>query len=789
MRLVYLALGWVCGIVLAANNPFLSSSLSLAWLILSGLALACIWLLRDRWRRFTFALLAMTMGGLRMSLAPTGSEIAIFNNQGGVTVVGAVSSAPELRESGARFRVSVSALIRDGEHYPIRGEVLVLTTARSSLKPGDQVRATGLLQRPGEFDRFSWNDHLARSGVFSVMRDASIDLLAKVQEVSLQTLLYDLNQRAGRWIAAWLPAPQSALLKGILLGDESGLSPELREDFNATGAAHVIAISGFNMIVLGGTVVSLLRRARLAPFAMAIFAILTIMFYAILVGADAPVMRAALMSCLLITAGALRRRVFTPASLAFAVIVLSIGNPGVLWDIGFQLSAIATLGIMLLVDPLGAGLQRLLYALFPASAGRVAQALLAEPLAVSLAAYLATLPLILRHFGRLSLLALPVNLLIVPAQAPLLIMGLLATLTALLAPLPAQLLYWLGLLPLSWTIEVVRAAALLPMASAEVQMDPRLVTATYLGLLLAALIAVQRHSVVQRLSRVLASHAGGVTALLLAAGLALLLVATRLGRPDDLLHLWLLDVGHANAILLQGPAGEHILIDGGSSPSRLMTAIGDRLPFHDRRLELLAVTVPDPGTLESLQALLQRYDLGLLLHNGQRELPPALVQAADTVITPVAGNILQLGKGLEIDVLHPQSRPLPDERQTSSYALVLRVRFGSVSFLLPGTLDREGQQQMLASSTVAPATVLQLPLHGAARSLEADLLLYTKAQLTLLHSDPDDLRNRHGNPDADVLNLLGNTPLLRSDRTVSVHLWSDGVKLWRDQWPQEQAGN
>lgn len=789
MRLIYLTLGWVCGIVLAANNPDLSIGLAPAWLIPCALALVCVLLLRDRWRWYALALLALTLGGLRMSLVATDSEIARFNNLGGVSVEGLVSSAPVLRDSGVQVRVAASVLVRDGQRFPIHGEVLVLAAAHTSFAPGDHVRATGLLQRPGEFDRFSWNDHLARSGVFSVMRDASLEFLAKRQEVSLQSVLYDLNRSAGRQITASLPAPWSALLKGILLGDESSLSPDLREDFNATGAAHVIAISGFNMIVLSGAVLALLRRSRLAPAVTATTAILTILCYAILVGAGAPVMRAALMSCTLVVAGAIRRRVFTPASLAFTVLLLSLENPTVLWDIGLQLSALATLGIMLLASPLGGGLQRFLLILLPAKAGRAAHALLAEPLAVSLAAYLATFPLILRYFGRLSLLALPVNLLIVPAQAPLLIVGLLATLTAFLASMPAQLLYWLGLLPLGWTVEVVRAAARLSLASVEIQTDPRLVAALYLGLLLAALMRFQRHPLVLRLGRVLFNHAGGVTALLLATSLALLLIATRLSRPDGMLHLWLLDVGHVNAILLQGPAGEHILIDGGSSPSRLMTAIGERLPFHDRHLEMLAVTVPDPDTLESLQSLLQRYDLGLLLHNGQRELPAALVQAANTVITPVAGQSLHFGKGLEIDVLHPQTRPLPDDRQMNRNALVFRVRFGSVSFLLPGTLDREGQRELLATADLPPATVLQLPLHGAPRSLEPDFLLHAGAQLALLHTDADDLRNRHGSPDPEVLAMLGNTPLLRSDGAVSIHLWSDGVKLWRDRWPREQSGD
>ena len=786
MRLIYLALGWVSGIVLAANNPDLSSALAPAWLLAGALALLCACLLRDRFRWFALALLALTLGGLRMSLVPGDSELARFNNQGGVSVEGLVSGAPVSRDSGVQLRVAASTLIRNGERHPVQGEVLVLAEASPLLTPGDRVHATGLLQRPGEFDRFSWNDHLARRGVFSVMRDASLELLARRQGVTLQSVLYDLNRSAGRHVTASLPAPWSALLKGILLGDESDLSPDLREDFNATGAAHVIAISGFNMIVLAGAVLALLRRSRLAPAATATIAVLAILLYAILVGAGAPVMRAALMSCLLVIAGALRRRVFTPASLAFAVLLLSLENPTVLWDIGLQLSALATLGIMLLATPLAAGLRRALGVLSPAGALHVAWSLLAGPLAVSLAAYLATFPLILRYFGRLSLLALPVNLLIVPAQAPLLILGLLATLAAFLAPLPAQLLYWLGLLPLGWTIEVVRAAARLPVASVGVQTDPRLVAALYLGVLLAALIRFHRHPRVLRLGRLIVSHASGVTSLLLASGMALLLIAARLSQPDNLLHLWLLDVGHVNAILLQGPAGEQILIDGGSSPSRLMTAIGERLPFHDRRVEMLAVTVPDPATLETLQYLLQRYDLGLLLHNGQRELPAALLQAAEAVIMPVKGHTIQFGKGLEIDVLHPQTRPAPDERQLNRNALALRVRYGSVSILLPGTLNREGQRQMLASAELSPATVLQLPLQGAARSLEPDFFLRSGAQLALLHTDPDDLRNRYGSPDPDVLLLTANTPLLRSDLVGSIHLWSDGVNLWRDRWPREQ---
>ena len=148
MRLVYLALGWVSGIVLAASNPNLSSRLALAWLALCGLALLSAWLLRD-WQRWpALALLAFTLGGLRMALVPAGSELALYNNQGGVSIEGVVSAAPEQRDSGEQLRVTADTLIQGGTRNPVSGVVLVQSAQGMSVRHGDRVRATGLLLRP-----------------------------------------------------------------------------------------------------------------------------------------------------------------------------------------------------------------------------------------------------------------------------------------------------------------------------------------------------------------------------------------------------------------------------------------------------------------------------------------------------------------------------------------------------------------------------------------------------------------------------------------------------------------
>ena len=787
MRLVYLALGWVSGIVLAATNPDLSPRLALPWLILCGLALLSARLLRD-WQRWpALALLALTLGGLRMALVPGSSELARYNNQGGVSIEGVVSAAPELRDSGAQLRVTADMLIQGGERHPVSGNVLVQSAQGRSVRHGDRVRATGLLLQPWTYDSFSWSEQLARSSVFSIMREASLQVLDSGQSAPLPAALSHLNERAGQYVTQYLPHPQAALLKGILLGNEGGLSPAVRQAFNDTGATHVIAISGFNMIILSGAVMAMLRRTELSPSQAAFTGILAILLYAFFVGASASVMRAALMSSLLVIASAIRRRVFAPASLAAAILLLSLENPTVLWDVGFQLSVFATLGIMLFVTPLAAGLQRALDFTLSPGAGRRVGDFLAEPLVVSLAAQIATLPLILRYFGRLSLVSLPVNLLIIPAQAPLLILGMLATVTAFVAALPAQLLFWLDLLPLTWTTEIVRAAARLPFAAGELAVDSRLVAGFYIALVAASILQAGRFDWATRMVQTFVRHATGSLALLLALGLALLLGAARLSQTDGMLHLWLLDVGHSNAVLLQGPAGEHILIDGGRAPSRLLTALGERLPFHDQRIEVLALSTLGPEANDALDALVQRYEVGLLVHNGQREPPPQLVDAADETLMLRAGHTLEFGDGLLIEVLHPQSRPAADQRLLNTSTLVLRIQFGGVSFLLPANLDLAGQQTMLAAGKSQRATVLQLPQHGAARSLDGDLLQAVSPQLVVVHTDPDDPRNQRGDPNPDIVAMLNGIPLVRSDAVSALHFWSDGARLWRDVLPEERV--
>ncbi len=781
MRLIYIALGWVAGIVLAANSSLRPTIL---WAVLAFIALVALWLGKDNPRQRITAVfvLALTLGGFRFSFVPISSAVAAYNNSGGLTIEGVVEAEPDVRDDRIQLRIQAETVTRAGETTSVSGLVLVSAPRSANVRYGDRITATGLLVSPGESDIFSYADFLARAGVFSIMPDAAVEIISGGHGVPIYSALLDIKRQAAENIAAGLPEPSAGLLAGILLGDQRGIAPEIDDAFSKVGASHIVAISGFNMVILSGVVMAGLKNLGVGERRAGVIAIAVIVVYTVFVGANAAVVRAAVMSSLLVIGGAIKRRTYVPASLALVAVLMSLLNPTVLWDVSFQLSFFATLGLALFADPLGQRFKRLLARLLPGRALDSVAGFLGEPLVITLAAQITTLPLIVLYFGRLSLVLFIVNLLIIPVQAVLLIVGLVATGLAFIIPSAAQVLYWLDMLLLGWSIGVVRLFAALPFAEVPFTVDPRLIT-LYFGLLIGgALLAATQPPWAVRLGRFVRSRAVVFATTLSSLGIFLLTGAAYISRPDGMLHVWFLDVGHSNAVLAQTPGGAHMLVDGGRFPSRLLTSIGDRLPFTDREIEVLVITQPDEFDTSALTAVAARYDIGLTLVNGQENLSEGYLQLTDALaqqdmVIVRSGYTLDVDDGVRLEVLNPTEQPELGASLDDN-TLVLRLTYGDASFLLTGDLSQGGQSALLESGEWPLATVMQLPQHGTVRSLSRDFLEAAQPQLVVIQSDRT---NRRGDPDADVLALLGSRPIFRTDQGGMIHIWTDGISLWVQQ--------
>ncbi|MGH7395880.1 MAG: ComEC/Rec2 family competence protein, partial [Candidatus Methylomirabilales bacterium] len=331
---------------------------------------------------------------------------------------------------------------------------------------------------------------------------------------------------------------EGALLRAIVLGDRSGLSEATVTAFRDSGTYHILAISGLNVSLLAGAFLLLLRGVRVPARASAAAAVLLVVFYAALAGGSASVIRAAVMTAAVLFALMLERQADLFNSLGLAALLLLAANPLSLFDAGFQLTFAATAAIALVAD-------RLTLAHLP----RPARWLLLS-LAVSAAATLGTLPILAVHFQRVSLSGVLANLLIVPLSGVLTALGMLEALVLALHPAGIPGLADLLRLVAASQVGATRLFAALPLATLQVYPPTLLMIATYYGLALSLAV---RGLTRWRLPLV------GLLVLALLGQVAWKVWPSRASA----LTVTFLDVGEGDSILVEGPGGGLILVDGG----------------------------------------------------------------------------------------------------------------------------------------------------------------------------------------------------------------------------------
>lgn len=309
---------------------------------------------------------------------------------------GLVASEVETRDTRQQFY-----FLPDGYHQKIL--VTSYTFGGREVMYGDRLRVWDKLELPKNFSDFDYRAYLEKENVYAVMRSPGLQVLDGGQGSWIVHKSLRLRDFLTRRLSDVVPEPQFGLLRGILLGQKRALPDDLYDQFVLTGTSHIVAVSGYNVSIIIAAFLSLARFV--GRRSSIVIALVGITVFTIMVGATASVLRASIMGAILalsMSAGRLYRPV-TALCLA-AGIMVAINPKILLHDVGFQLSFIATLGIMLFVSAFEA---MRISEKFP----RWFKSLLFPTLAASLA----TAPLIALQFKTVSLISLPVNLLILPA--------------------------------------------------------------------------------------------------------------------------------------------------------------------------------------------------------------------------------------------------------------------------------------------------------------------------------------------------------------------------------------
>ncbi|MBP1464320.1 ComEC family competence protein [Candidatus Chloroploca sp. M-50] len=481
--LIRLVIAWLLGIVIA---DILTPSLVLMWSIAGG-ALLGVGLFRRQPNLRLMALLALvgSLGGLRYQTAippPGADHVAMLIGRGEQTMIGWVAADPRRSDDGQRLVLQIEAVRVGDQARRAQGLVQLTVAPYPAYRYGQRLLVTGALQQPRPAERpgsFDYRAYLAHRGIFAILNQpAKLTVLEGDAGLPPLRMLLQFREHCRQLMIRMLPEPQAAIGVGILLGIQSSIPDETYTTFSVTGTSHILVVSGWNFTIVATLLAGVATRLRLGRGSALGLALSVMWIYAFFTGASAAVLRAAVMASLAAIGRAADREREPWHLLAGGCGLLTIADPHALWDVGFQLSALATASLFAFARPIEQRLARhrpFRWAVF---------APLSEAFTATMAAQVLTLPLILYQFGNLSLVAPLANILLVPIVPYAMAACTLALLAGLIWLPLGQFLGPIAWLPVAWLTEGARILAMPAWAATQIPPFPLWIVLGSYGIIL-----------------------------------------------------------------------------------------------------------------------------------------------------------------------------------------------------------------------------------------------------------------------------------------------------------------
>ena len=749
---------------------------------------------------------------------------------------------------GYGYEIELTGVEYEGSLVPARGGLRVSFAgspdqlAAPDVHAGDELVVTTEAKRPqiyrdeGAFDRRAYLEQ-QNIDLVATLRAPELMERASVSPTTAATLLAHVRRRLRDEIDTLFSSrPQvDGVLRAMLLGDRSFVDRAESTDFQKTGVFHVLVVAGLHVGALAVFLFWMGRVLRLTPFWTALTTLTLLFAYVGVVEQRPPVLRAALMTALVVMGGLFFRRLDLLNSAGMAALILLIAKPLAVRDSSFQLTFLAIGCIAGLAAPwLDKNLQRYVKALRgwrdvtrdaahePRAAqfridlratarwismrvpvplenfsgemlavGIAASLRVCELLVITLALQIGMLPLMARDFHRVTLSAPLVNLAAVPITGMVVPLGFLTLGGGLLLPAVGKLLA----APLAWVtallLHVVQWFAHFPRWSYRIPGPPVLLVVVFLtaGVFLA-MTARSSHS----WSRWVSRSAAGVL------GLSALTIAIFPFSPRwsaGRLELTVLDVGQGDALFLVSPHGRTLLIDGGGG------FIG--FPGHEehngidpgeeavspylwsrgfQKVDVVALTHAHQDHIGGLAAILDNFRVGTLwigreVESGTLAKLENLAREKNIPIVHEHRGKVFSWDGAEAQLLWPEISPQTiGISAKNNDSLVLHLKYGERGMMLPGDAEKQAESSMLSDNneTALRADVLKVGHHGSKNSTTPEFLAAVHPSVAVISAGED---NPYGHPNAELLERLesAGVRILRTDHDGAVHVLTDGKRL------------
>ncbi len=715
------------------------------------------------------------VGGFALASVGPGGEHPPVSTRGHLVE----DAAP--RDGFVSVRVAVSA-VRIGEQWQkVSGGAGLTVSGTASAASVSEWRAGRAIEAPVTFRRPA---RYLNDGVPDFERDLALDgttLLGTVKsgllvEVTARGSWLDeaasrararIRRAVDHWVGPLSPT-SAALVTAVLIGDRAAIPEGVRERLQASGTYHVIAISGGNIAVFVVIVSALCRLTGLGPRGAAMLTLLVLLAYAGVVVSGPSVRRAVCVAVLYLGARAVDHRAPPWHAASMACAALLVVWPLDLRDVGFVLTFGAASALLGVAD----AIRR--------PEWPVAARWLLQSMAASLAVEAVLLPVQALAFGRVSLAGIVLNLVAVPAMTVAQLAGLVVLVGDLVGS-GASLAAWAAHAGVTLLLGGASFVEIAPWLAGRAPPPAWIVVAIYYGALAAAVRG-----------RGWPRAAGGVVCVATAGVIAFGLPATlRRGGPADRLRVTMLDVGQAEAILLEPPGAPPILVDTGGSPFGRGLDIGTRVvaPALWARgvtsLGAMLITHGDPdhmggaaGVLASLAVGEAWFGIRVPRHAPGNELLADLASRGIAVRHLHAGGAMTHG-GVRLRVLHPPEPDWERPRVRNDDSAVLETVYGEVAVLLAGDITAQVERTIVTQLTPARLRVLKVAHHGSRTSSSRELVEAWRPQLALVSAGRG---NTFGHPAREVVERLeqAGARVLRTDRDGQITLETDGRTVtWR----------